>query len=498
MIKQLFFLTCLFLIVFPGRSQMREVARVENKYRQGADYMFLNRENGIVLGGLVFAEDKKPMTYAFKHYNTDLKLTDSVVFEVPMGFALFGNRKIEDDIYFVFSTYNKTPVYIIARYRIPEKKVELKRGTLPKSYLIIEVASLKDKLFFRGGSRRDQQLLQYDFESNTLKTIPLPGNVQDAKFLFYVPDGSSSILHVALSAGKGKGFKFYSHFFNENGEFAKKSQRVIEEPGYYCRTASMTELSENEYILVGTYSKGKAVTTNGVYFARYENDNQVVNKRYSFSDFPEFSKKVGDGRTGFNNWGNVERQTNRKTQKGKTDFLEANVLIHSLFKFQGNYVYIIECYYPTFRTEYSSMTNQNASTARSVFDGNVFTHALVLGLDHLGNVVYDFTFDLPKKLLKDYQARRQLGSIRKDDAVDIYFKYPKDLECMRLSNNQLTEIKKVRTDSDSLDAVYSAKSQHWYGDYYIRYEMIKRLIPGEKKKEETIFETVKYKKEIHN
>ncbi|HRE97183.1 MAG TPA: hypothetical protein PK637_10480, partial [Flavobacteriales bacterium] len=82
MIKQLFFLTCLFLIVFPGRSQMREVARVENKYRQGADYMFLNRENGIVLGGLVFAEDKKPMTYAFKHYNTDLKLTDSVVFEV--------------------------------------------------------------------------------------------------------------------------------------------------------------------------------------------------------------------------------------------------------------------------------------------------------------------------------------------------------------------------------------------------------------------------------
>ncbi len=194
--------------------------------------------------------------------------------------------------------------------------------------------------------------------------------------------------------------------------------------GHSATTSSQIQL------LAGTYSNRRSNYSRGLFIARIkENGEQNINY-YNYADLKNFFSYMKAKREN-----RVKERINRKKIKGKKLKFNYRLLVHEIIQLDEYYIMLGEAFYP----KYSNMSSRTGSVyngefqSRSPFyqrnpynhygnmslEGYRYTHAVVIGFDNNGKLLWDNSFEINDVLSQSLDQYVNV-SIEEDKIVLLY------------------------------------------------------------------------------
>jgi hypothetical protein len=157
-----------------------------------------------------------------------------------------------------------------------------------------------------------------------------------------------------------------------------------------------TSFSNGEQYIAGTYSKRKSEFSRGLYLAKLNGENQELIKYHNYGDLSNFFSYMKSKRER-----RVKNRIAKRKGEGKKVKLNYRLLVHNIIERGGEYILIGEAYYPKYANTNSGgyYTTSSAHDFRNSwvnpnFIGYNYTHAVVVGFDKVGNILWDNSFEI--------------------------------------------------------------------------------------------------------
>jgi len=264
-------------------------------------------------------------------------------------------------------------------------------------------------------------VIHYDFFEQ--KSIILPSVYNNKTELVQIKindDDTFSVLVNERTKDKRLtlGFKSYS----PNGEIIINSSLKPEGDkniifGHSSRTTSQNQL------LAGTYSNRRSEYSRGIFIASLkENGEQNINY-YNYADLRNFFSYMKVKREK-----RVKERINRKKIKGKKLKFNYRLLVHEIIQLDDYYIMLGEAFYP----KYSNAGSRTGYVYNGKFQSRAFnrygnmylegyryTHAVVIGFDNNGKLLWDNSFEINDVLSQSLDQYVNV-SIEEDKIVLLY------------------------------------------------------------------------------
>jgi hypothetical protein len=255
--------------------------------------------------------------------------------------------------------------------------------------------------------------------------------------------------------------KTYSYQGKLLDEFAIKNEKDLS-----LVTGKIGILNNQERLLMGNYSVDCSPYSQGMYLAKFKNDEREFIRYFKFADFKNFFNYMKPARQ--------ERVKNRivkKREKGKEMRLRYRLHIHDIIETEDQLILVAEAYYPQYRTASSgTFGNVRGYYNDRIFDGYQYTHAVVCGFDKNGNLLWDNSFEINDYVSYDLNEAVQVN-VDKDRIV---LAYPQDgnINTKVIKGNNILKNKenyKILTnfEHDKVTDSEPAKVAQWYDQYFL-------------------------------
>lgn len=234
--------------------------------------------------------------------------------------------------------------------------------------------------------------------------------------------------------------------------------------------------SQGNQIVCGVYGR-YAEYSRGVFVAVINDVGEYTTRYYSFAELHNFFKYMKASREK-----RILNRIQRRKIKGKKTRFNYRMMVNDLVPHNNQFVMLGEAFYPhytyTNRGFSSGGYSRYAATPFTregmVFDGYQYTHAVVIGFDDNGKLVWDNSFEVND--VRSMQLE-QFVKIQtdKERIILLYLhknllrtKIIKDSEVIEgKSENQL--FKKSASGSAKTNDIEMSKLDHWYDQYFFAY-----------------------------
>jgi hypothetical protein len=279
------------------------------------------------------------------------------------------------------------------------------------------------------------------------------------------PEGENMLLNGRLLSSKTAGEKFLAGTFS----LPKKEGIIVK---------LKKAMAPNSY----------QPTPSGIYITKLNGVSQEYIEYYKFSQLKNFFKFLG---------GKTEKKAKEKVEKrekrGKSEGINYRFIFHDAINHNGQKVIVAEAYYPEYHYEYYIDANGKASSRR-VFDGFRYTHALVLGFDTKGELLWDNCFEIADILTMNLKERVKIMPL--GDDVMLAYAVGGYIKSKIIRENDVVDGKtstKIESEflNDKVKANYNSDMSFWYDNYFLAsgFQKIKNK-DGKKvvdKKKRTVF-----------
>jgi hypothetical protein len=270
---------------------------------------------------------------------------------------------------------------------------------------------------------------------------------------------------------KGEGCDFYILRFDANGKQLGDFY-VVPKPDADKEITHITlsKESENSYFITGTFSVARSGRANGIFFSKMTNGKTDFVKYHNFLTLTNFTSYLSDRQQD-----KLDRKKIRKEEKGDELFISYNVAIHDIVEKNGEYVFIGEFYFPTYRTETYWVPGPNGTSTmrtRQVFDGYQYSHSALAGFDKQGNLAWSNTFEM-WLMQKPFYVKRFIRKNFRDDVVDLIYLNNGKVKSVtfkrdKIVNEETNSIAFVTDDeNDKVKRSYDGEVVWWYDRHYI-------------------------------
>ena len=234
-------------------------------------------------------------------------------------------------------------------------------------------------------------------------------------------------------------------------------------------TASNT--GPDEYLMTGTYSSVSSMYSEGLYIAKVKNGKREFIEFYNFLDFEEFLNYLPERRQE-----KIERKKARKKERGKEMTINYQIASHDILTIDGNYVFIGEAFYPTYRSEPYTTVGPNGvpiTHYRTVFDGNQYTHATVAAFSPSGKKLWDKTFEMWPSY-KPFYRKKFITTSREGRNIDMLFINRVKIVSMSvtpkgdIAKKHEVEMLETGNEEDVVKRSY-ANMEYWYGNHFLAF-----------------------------
>ncbi|MFN8356032.1 MAG: hypothetical protein U0Y10_16370 [Spirosomataceae bacterium] len=411
-------------------------------------------------------------------------------------------------VFLLFSKYESNVYQVV--------KVYLGPGFI-ESYDIYSMDKVKvsqfkaylDNVYIAGDVRNQPVILYTNLGSRQTKMLPnaVKG---EAEIQSIDIDTLAHRINVSYSVRQGKSSQILVKSFDEQG---RQDLQVIVEPDddYSLINGRMVSLNDSIQLMLGTYGfrgnqpTGTMPVSQGLYISKVLPD-QVLNPRYySFTDFQNFFNYLSP-----RDRERQERKIQAKREKGE-DLRLTNYrfLVHDLIKKENQYIVVAEAFYPEYRYNnsynpygysafntpfgwgwgntgllnpwafgygsrnlfYNNMYGYNSySNQRQIFDGWVYTHAIVAGFDYNGTLLWDNSIefkDVKKKVLHEKIKTRIEG----DQLTLLYTNKGGLIKKVIQGNKTIEDTQRTELDTqqvgDKIRSNDDDDAEFWYDNYFI-------------------------------
>lgn len=313
----------------------------------------------------------------------------------------------------------------------------------------------------------------------TGKSKILPGLLNEDGELTQVethPDGTFDVL---ISARNFKGqqtvwIKNYDAEGNLQGNFSLEpdgSRHLI--------FARSIKTANNMQLVAGVFGGRNTEYSRGLFLASIDPSGMQQLRYYNYGDLENFFNYMTAKREK-----RVKERIERRKVKGKRTRFNYRFLVHEIVPYNNQYVLLGEAFYPRYltadRTYYSGFFSPSALYQNSlirdgrIFDGYRYTHAVVMGFDLNGNLLWDNSFEIND--VRTFTLEQFVKLEVQQDRIALLYLFDNELRTKIIKNNEVLEgksIEPMKTLSENefvkQDGTDFNKLDYWYSDFFYAY-----------------------------
>ncbi|HRE65914.1 MAG TPA: hypothetical protein PLM56_13180 [Cyclobacteriaceae bacterium] len=312
-------------------------------------------------------------------------------------------------------------------------------------------------------------VLFYNFSTGRARVLPgffnEPGELNQVK---QNPDGSVDVVVSAKNYERKK--SLWIRNYSASGDLIKTT--VIEPDGnknlIFGRSVKMPN---NAQVVAGVYGGRDSNYSRGLFVAEINPAGEYKTTYYNFGDLQNFFSYMKANR---------ERRTKERIErrkiKGKKVRFSYRFLVHEVVPYENQYVMLGEAFYPRY-----TFSNARVGTlgyygnpmmrADRVFDGYQYTHAVIIGFDNNGELIWDNSFEIND--VKTFELQQFVKIAPEHDRITLLYLHNNLIRSKTIKGNQVLEGKtadpmKARFDFDLVKERDTEKSKldYWYPEHF--------------------------------
>ena len=337
-----------------------------------------------------------------------------------------------------------------------------------------------DQAAFIGGNYNYRPLVLY-FNFGSKRSKILPGFFNETGELNQLKsydDGSVDIIVNARNLERRKALWIRS--YDPSGDLVKT---IVINPGEKKNLifGRSIKLANGEEVVAGVYGRFPDYSR-GIFLTVINPAGEYIIDYYNFANLKNFFSYMKAKRQK-----RVKERIERKTIRGKKIKFNYRFLIHDLIPYKNQFIMTGEAFYPhyvfpnqgtypmTMRTMpgyYGGMQGGNTSTM--VFDGYQYTHAVIIGFNVNGKLLWDNSFEINEK--KTMQLEQFVRVKPEKDRIVMMYLFDNALRAKIIRGSEVLEGKhkdplKTNQGSEGLVVknIESEYLDYWYADNFFAY-----------------------------
>lgn len=231
-------------------------------------------------------------------------------------------------------------------------------------------------------------------------------------------------------------------------------------------------------VVAGVYGNKQTEYSKGIFMASIDPMGNDILRYYGYADLENFFKYMRAKREQ-----RVKSRIERRKIKGRKLRFTYRFIVHELVRYKDQYIMLGEAFYPRYiypdRTGYGGFFNSNfVGSPRSfyqngrIFDGYYYTHAVVIGFDQNGKLLWDNSFEIND--VRTFELEQFVKLDVRDDHITLLYLYDQKIRTKIINDNQVIEGKanapiQLRFDTDRVGkgATENAKLDYWYNHNFL-------------------------------
>ena len=324
-------------------------------------------------------------------------------------------------------------------------------------------------------------VLYFSFDSQRSKILPglLNENGELTQIKTY-PDGTFDVLISAVNFKKQQ--TVWIKNYDENGDLQSNFALEPEENKHLIFARAM-KTEDNIQLIAGVYGGRNSDYSRGLFLASVGETGLQRLRYYNYGDLENFFNYMKANREK-----RVKERIERRKIKGKRIRFSYRFLVHEIVPYKNQYILLGEAFYPRYKSvEFSpgffagGPSNYGARNGR-IFDGYIYTHAVVMGFDQNGKLLWDNSFEIND--VRTFTLEQFVKLEVQKDRIALLYLFENELRSKIIQDDQVLEGKTfepIRTKTDEIvkkDETELSKLDYWYQDFFYAYGIQEITNPG--------------------
>ena len=236
------------------------------------------------------------------------------------------------------------------------------------------------------------------FSFDTFRSKVLPGLFNEAGELTQIKthdDGSFDVLISAKNQERQR--TIWIKNYDAEGNLLRNMALQPQDNKHLIFGRSL-KMDGDKQIVAGVFGNRSTEFSRGMFIATVEPSGLEQIKYYNFADLKNFFQYMKANREK-----RVRNRIERKKIKGKKIRFNYRFLVHELVPYKDQFVLLGEAFYPRYHSvdggrysffSPSAISGNSIIQNGRVFDGYYYTHAVVMGFDENGKLLWDNSFEI--------------------------------------------------------------------------------------------------------
>lgn len=447
--------------------------------------------------GVLLISKPEKNTYRVKKFGTDLEEVYSIDGVIENGLDFVTATYDGNAAFLLFSRY-RSSLYQIVKVNVQPGFIETFTINTTDRFEITDFKSIGVSIFMAGTVRNEPVLIHTNLLN--LQTKILPSMIKGSNVIQSIEvDTTNRLVTVSFAVRQARQNRLLARTYDETGMLFSEIM-IDPEDEYSLLSGRLQILNETESLMIGTYGyrnmqSASSSASQGLYITKIVKNEVQSTRYYSFTDFENFFNFMGERQLE-----KMERKIQKKKETGDDIKLNYRLLVHNIIVTPDQYLLVAEVFYPEYKSNnnlyginsymgnpwlygmpfgmglynpwlWNPLYGGRGGYPNQVFDGFVYTHAIVAGMNKNGELLWDNSINFEKiksmeltpkvnvQPLGDSQVRLVYGNRDELKSKVVKGKEVIDSDAVIQLNTSM-EGDKVRRSS--IDAVH-----YWFGNYYL-------------------------------
>ncbi|MCW5909960.1 MAG: hypothetical protein KIT62_02740 [Cyclobacteriaceae bacterium] len=312
-------------------------------------------------------------------------------------------------------------------------------------------------------------VLFYDFSTNRARV--LPGFFNEPGELTQVKQSADGTVDVIISSKNYERKKsLWIRNYDAGGDLIKTT--ILEpEDNKHLIFGRSAKMPNNEQVVAGVYGSRDSEYSRGIFVAEINAAGEYRTTYYNFGDLHNFFSYMKANR---------ERRTKERIErrkiKGKKIRFSYRFIVHEVVPYGNQYLMLGEAFYPRYtyansRSGGFGYYGNPMMRSDRVFDGYQYTHAVIIGFNENGKLIWDNSFEIND--VKSFELQQFVKIAPESDRITLLYLHNNLIRTKTIQGNQVLEGKttdpmKTRYDFDLVKERDTQKSKldYWYPNHF--------------------------------
>lgn len=468
------------LLAFPVagllQAQVKQPARLEIELKHDEDefHVIPAGKDGV----FVHQQNRKETSYnktvhELYMYDTTLNERWKSRLEISARVNYRGYEYRDGKLYLLFTeTRNRTEDYHLF---VIDVETSFVRGFKVQNDMPIELTEftvLDDLVLMGGYVNYRPAVFAYDVSEERFRVLPgLYLNNSELLELKVSPEQKTfTVLYTDQNLDKQQ--TIGSKTYNNKGELVFE-YRLNPEKDHYLLYGRTTSFDDDAVHIAGTYAYSNSKYSRGVFVASVAADGKQQINYYNYGDLDNFFSYMKDKRQK-----RIRERISRRMAQGKKVKFNYRLLVHDIIESNGTHILLGEAFYPKYTNRgvspYMSDFSRSNSYPQQYLEGYKYTHAIVVGFDSKGKLLWDNSFEI-NEVTTD-QLEKLVHVQPEDDYTVLLYSFEGAIKTKIIRNDQVLESKSEEkialqesTDVAQNPEYGTTKLVSWYGPYFFAY-----------------------------